>query len=190
MGQRLRSLCDAGASLVERACDAFDAFVRVAQPLYVVTAWTLILWVSYTFFSSVLREVKAASSPLVAAGHALFAAWLLFNLLFNYAKCIATDPGSTRWLSAETLRDAMGWNWRWCRKCNAPKPPLAHHCSVCQRCVLRMVSQLYSRLFCMPCCRLRPDLLPQTPAGSEVPPSKPGSTIQCLLRILPCQRAT
>ena len=25
-----------------------------------------------------------------------------------------------------------------CKKCNAPKPPRTHHCSVCERCVLKM----------------------------------------------------
>lgn len=24
--------------------------------------------------------------------------------------------------------------WRWCRKCEALKPPRAHHCKICQRC--------------------------------------------------------
>lgn len=27
--------------------------------------------------------------------------------------------------------------WRYCDKCELPKPPLAHHCSVCRCCVLR-----------------------------------------------------
>jgi palmitoyltransferase len=27
---------------------------------------------------------------------------------------------------------------RWCRKCWAPKPERAHHCSECNRCVLKM----------------------------------------------------
>lgn len=27
---------------------------------------------------------------------------------------------------------------RWCRKCWAPKPERAHHCSDCDRCVLKM----------------------------------------------------
>ena len=26
----------------------------------------------------------------------------------------------------------------WCKKCDAPKPPRTHHCSVCKRCVLKM----------------------------------------------------
>jgi palmitoyltransferase len=27
---------------------------------------------------------------------------------------------------------------RWCRKCWAPKPERAHHCSMCGRCVMKM----------------------------------------------------
>lgn len=30
---------------------------------------------------------------------------------------------------------------KWCRKCWAPKPERAHHCSVCKRCVLKMGEQ-------------------------------------------------
>ena len=28
--------------------------------------------------------------------------------------------------------------WRYCNECNLPKPPRAHHCSICQQCVLNM----------------------------------------------------
>eukprot|EP00485_Elphidium_margaritaceum_P012586 CAMPEP_0202693058 /NCGR_PEP_ID=MMETSP1385-20130828/7281_1 /ASSEMBLY_ACC=CAM_ASM_000861 /TAXON_ID=933848 /ORGANISM="Elphidium margaritaceum" /LENGTH=386 /DNA_ID=CAMNT_0049348693 /DNA_START=20 /DNA_END=1180 /DNA_ORIENTATION=- len=28
--------------------------------------------------------------------------------------------------------------WRFCEDCNAPKPPRAHHCSICHRCILNM----------------------------------------------------
>ena len=28
--------------------------------------------------------------------------------------------------------------WRYCAKCKSVRPPRAHHCSICQRCVLRM----------------------------------------------------
>ena len=31
-----------------------------------------------------------------------------------------------------------GLEWRQCRKCQLPKPPRAHHCSICQKCVLNM----------------------------------------------------
>jgi ribosomal protein L40E len=33
-----------------------------------------------------------------------------------------------------------------CRKCNAPKPPRTHHCSVCRACVLRMGKPVSKRV--------------------------------------------
>lgn len=63
---------------------------------------------------------------------------------------------------------------RWCNKCNAPKPDRCHHCSSCQRCVLRMdhhcpwlanrciglrnhkaffLFLAYTALFCAYCCQ-------------------------------------
>ena len=35
---------------------------------------------------------------------------------------------------------AMAPHWRWCTTCDRPKPPLSHHCSICNKCVLKMVS--------------------------------------------------
>ena len=28
---------------------------------------------------------------------------------------------------------------KYCRRCNAFKPPRAHHCSICRRCIIKMV---------------------------------------------------
>ncbi|MCL7041290.1 hypothetical protein MKW94_026073 [Papaver nudicaule] len=39
-------------------------------------------------------------------------------------------------ISYETQRD--GGDLRYCQKCSCYKPPRAHHCRVCKRCVLRM----------------------------------------------------
>jgi hypothetical protein len=32
---------------------------------------------------------------------------------------------------------------RYCQKCEVPKPPRSHHCSICDRCVLRMDHVIY-----------------------------------------------
>ncbi|KAL7750619.1 hypothetical protein RI367_003961 [Sorochytrium milnesiophthora] len=40
---------------------------------------------------------------------------------------VAQDPASS-----------VPEGWRYCRKCSAPKPPRCHHCSICNRCVLKM----------------------------------------------------
>lgn len=58
---------------------------------------------------------------------------LLVALWYTYYKAITTDPG--RYIFKEKLIEVQG---RWCTKCNAPKPPRAHHCRHCARCVPKM----------------------------------------------------
>ncbi|EEE55657.1 hypothetical protein OsJ_04050 [Oryza sativa Japonica Group] len=41
-------------------------------------------------------------------------------------------------VSNETLMIILGGDLRYCQKCSHYKPPRAHHCRVCKRCVLRM----------------------------------------------------
>merc|ERR1719510_2056617 len=43
-----------------------------------------------------------------------------------------TDPGTI------PTEDEPEEGTKQCPKCNAPKPPRAHHCSVCKRCILKM----------------------------------------------------
>ena len=68
--------------------------------------------------------------------------YLVFNLLIScllicYFRSIQTDPGRTppAWGSEESASTAAKPRQRWCRKCNAYKPPRAHHCKVCGRSV-------------------------------------------------------
>ncbi|ETW87155.1 hypothetical protein HETIRDRAFT_166687 [Heterobasidion irregulare TC 32-1] len=66
-------------------------------------------------------------------------------LLWNYWKCVVSDPGSVpdRWqpdtasLEGYEVKKLTGGP-RFCRACNKYKPPRAHHCKTCKRCVLRM----------------------------------------------------
>lgn len=63
---------------------------------------------------------------------------LLLILWYTYYKAVTVDSGRyvfPRVMSADA-DDAIGR--RWCRKCNAPKPPRAHHCRSCRRCVPKM----------------------------------------------------
>ncbi|XP_022867458.1 probable protein S-acyltransferase 14 [Olea europaea var. sylvestris] len=79
---------------------------------------------------------------------------LLVMLLWSYFSVVFTDPGSVlpNWrttldeergdtdplTSAEFPVDSDYGRIRFCRKCNNLKPPRCHHCSVCERCVLKM----------------------------------------------------
>ncbi|KAF8621296.1 hypothetical protein AX15_007894 [Amanita polypyramis BW_CC] len=48
------------------------------------------------------------------------------------------DGMSLRQALASTDAEVEGRRQRWCKKCMAPKPERAHHCSTCGRCILKM----------------------------------------------------
>ncbi|KAF8402941.1 hypothetical protein HHK36_011034 [Tetracentron sinense] len=67
--------------------------------------------------------------------------------LFNYGVAIRRDPGRVTANYMPDIEDAetpiheikrKGGDLRYCQKCSQFKPPRAHHCRVCKRCVLRM----------------------------------------------------
>lgn len=56
--------------------------------------------------------------------------WLLINVTFHYVMAAATNPGGP---PKEEAYNAVGI----CKKCLVPKPPRTHHCSICNRCILK-----------------------------------------------------
>ena len=58
--------------------------------------------------------------------------------VISHLRCCFTDPGAVpsnaTWLPNATEEEKL----RFCPICNAYKPPRAHHCSQCQRCIIRM----------------------------------------------------
>lgn len=60
---------------------------------------------------------------------------MIFSIYFNFILACNTPPGSpSDYLTEEmrNLEDSL------CKKCNFPKPKRCHHCSVCNKCVMRM----------------------------------------------------
>ncbi|KAH4057158.1 palmitoyltransferase PFA4 [Parastagonospora nodorum] len=74
----------------------------------------------------------------------IFANVILVLIFITYTKSVFVDPGRIPkdWaekqelgLSEETKKKITR---KWCRKCEAPKPPRAHHCKACKRCIPKM----------------------------------------------------
>ncbi|KAJ4905533.1 putative protein S-acyltransferase 12 [Raphanus sativus] len=116
------------------------AVVAVSYNAVVVNTWWPIL----------IESSHGALSALACLIISLFH-FLLVMLLWSYFTVVFTDPGSVpehfrrelgdgeSSLEAGTSTDhgAFG-SLGYCPKCRNVKPPRCHHCSVCQRCVLKM----------------------------------------------------
>lgn len=73
-------------------------------------------------------------------------AFLVFSIIFNYISAVITDPGKPTAYdeNTETLSSGSRYPGKTCKKCILPKPARTHHCSICRRCVLKMVNSLIS----------------------------------------------
>jgi len=81
----------------------------------------IVYWIGQPYYAAQHPHVYPA---LMLVGH-----WLLLNVCFHYTMACVTSPGYPHTVSqAVTV----------CKKCIGPKPPRTHHCSVCDRCVLKM----------------------------------------------------
>jgi palmitoyltransferase len=124
----------------------FSIFLRFLGPVLVVGANGLIALVSYEWICVLAPTyITLRYGSLVSSVVYAFALFLLFNILYNYWSCILTRPGypgdHMAAVEAATERaegEGDGERRRFCRKCRVPKPARTHHCSVCNRCVMKM----------------------------------------------------
>lgn len=66
-----------------------------------------------------------------------FGAFLLVPTLYFWVASMLKDPGRPSTTSAHSYSEDAA-STRWCKICEGSKPPRAHHCRVCGRCVLKM----------------------------------------------------
>lgn len=61
-----------------------------------------------------------------------------------YVRACFTDPGRvpSGWKPDDTDQPIHARRQRWCRKCEAFKPPRAHHCKTCQRYIRQFSAHL------------------------------------------------
>ncbi|KAF3449169.1 hypothetical protein FNV43_RR09897 [Rhamnella rubrinervis] len=118
--------------------------VRFSLPVTVV-----VLAICYIYFSTIFiyidRWFGLLSSPGIMNAVVFTGVTVMF--VFNYTISVLMDPGRVPATYMPDIEDSenpvheikrKGGDLRYCQKCAHYKPPRAHHCRVCKRCVLRM----------------------------------------------------
>jgi len=132
--------------------------------LLVVFVCILISSLAYPTQYVFLHPYSRLYAPWWTGWHTLWFNFCVLSIWISYARSVGTDPGGlprgkdgvglwvpdgTDELGNEGKREEdvgrmkTGKLWgkgvgRWCKKCEAWKPPRCHHCRKCGRCVLRM----------------------------------------------------
>ncbi|KAF3636138.1 putative thaumatin-like protein-like [Capsicum annuum] len=105
--------------------------------------------IAYVYFSTVFVFIDKWLGLWSSQGifNAVMFSVITLFCIFSYTLAIYTDPGRVPSSFVPDIEDEnmvreikrKGGDLRYCQKCSLYKPPRAHHCRVCNRCVLRMV---------------------------------------------------
>jgi len=119
--------------------------VRWLGRCMVMAALTLICGATYGYVDLILPRFICSRGSFECAAHKFLVAFFFVNVIFNYMMCVKTDPGSPALPpnscynpSERTFHLGDGTEWRVCSSCSSVKPPRAHHCKICDRCVLNL----------------------------------------------------
>uniref|UniRef100_A0A0E0HFI7 S-acyltransferase n=1 Tax=Oryza nivara TaxID=4536 RepID=A0A0E0HFI7_ORYNI len=117
--------------------------------------------IGYVYYTTVFVAVARWLGLATAAGAANAAAFtaLAAACVATYAVAVCRDPGRVPPSFAPDVEDAesplheikrKGGDLRYCQKCGHYKPPRAHHCRACKRCVLKMILIIGSAMYSVP----------------------------------------
>jgi len=109
-----------------------DNFAGSIGVFFVAIVWLLLVFLSGVAYIVGLPRYWNFNGPLtiflVCLGH-----WILVNIIFHYYMALTTPPGNPP-KDSSSLPEITGR----CKKCHFVKPPRTHHCSICNKCILRM----------------------------------------------------
>ena len=105
----------------------FTAIPLVWSIIYLVTS-------SYTYYIY-LNDQALSSIPKIKMIISIIFYLCSSMTLICHTFCIYNDPGTLDYSRVEKLNDDQK---EFCIKCNKPRPLRAHHCSTCDRCIMKM----------------------------------------------------
>jgi palmitoyltransferase len=115
----------------------FTSMVSVFGRVLVVIVIILIALLGYVGFFVILPNICEIGG-IASYFHVINGIFLLYNIYFNYILAVITSPGHPAPELATLIEEGTLHNYKHCKKCDHPKPPRTHHCSVCRKCILKM----------------------------------------------------
>ena len=114
---------------------SFDDLTRYLCPLIAKLMFLLLFGMVFGLSNYTLLIVCSShlSTPNTLFQMSLLV-WVIFNIIFNYCMACFVPAGSPQDIPSSLLGEFTAR----CRKCGGVKPPRAHHCSICDQCVLQM----------------------------------------------------
>ncbi|XP_072049201.1 palmitoyltransferase ZDHHC3-like [Amphiura filiformis] len=114
----------------------------------------LITYIAVFYADYVIVEwliIPSMSTSLWGAFHATVFNTIVLLLITAHVRAVTSDPGIVPLPSnaidfsdvrsgqaPKKVMDKEGGSWTVCQKCEAYRPPRAHHCRICRRCVRKM----------------------------------------------------
>jgi hypothetical protein len=124
--------------------DCCSRFVRLLGIFLVCLVWVLLVNMIYVFYTIITPELYLNTSMLNFLIHFLFGNLLAVNTVFHYFMGLVTNPGNPEPQQSSESKTLFTSTYEPCKKCHGPKPPRTHHCSICNKCVLKMVIKFSS----------------------------------------------
>lgn len=111
----------------------------IARMGYVLPVFVLFLVLGPYFFVIPYVIIPRLEYSFAGVANMAVATALVSLVLIHYFMSCMTPPGSppSGWKPDVEIADEAGAS-KFCQKCAAFKPPRAHHCRVCNKCILKM----------------------------------------------------
>jgi palmitoyltransferase len=107
-----------------------NSFILFISKIFVILVWILISNMVFTFYIFICYQAFQ-NSLLSLLSTLVVGTWLAVNTVFHYYMGWRTSPGYAPTIKFNNVVSV-------CKKCLTGKPPRTHHCSVCNKCVLKM----------------------------------------------------
>ena len=120
-------------TLIEPGIWFIDTFLQFIGPLFVTGVITLTFSVIFIAWFVGLPYYLTHYNLIYVIFVVCLGNYLKLNIVFYYYKAFTTHPGKIP-SQADEIKQISSI----CKKCIHPKPPRTHHCSVCDKCILKM----------------------------------------------------